>query len=373
MKAYRKFVRWWMTPHLPDVHTRKKSRGLMGSIKKWFWHPIKRRIAKYYLSFLQISTNIKVIAITGSAGKTTTKDMIARVLETSGATISSKENIDPIYNIPSTILKTPPGTKFLVLEMGVEYPGEMNYYLWLARPDIGVITNIFPTHTKYFGDIRGVLKEKSKLAFSLPKTGASVLNAGDPMLKKIAKKIKTKVLWFKNSPNPLEENANAARLVCGQLGVKKTQMDKVLKNFKTPNHRIQLINHASGAMILDDSYNSNPMAAVKTLNYFNKISKHKKMAVLGDMLELGKYEEEGHRVLGKEVARSGFDLVIGVGKSSKFIIEEVAKKSKNTEVFLVSDADKAWTILYPRLSKKTSVLIKGSRSVGLESLVSKLG
>lgn len=136
---------------------------LLTKIKKTIYHPIKNLIANNYLFFLRKFTNIKVIAITGSAGKTTTKEMVTSILKQVAPTVWTKDNIDPVYNIPATILRCTPWTKYLILEMSVEYPGEMDFYLWLAKPDIGVITNIFPTHTEFFGDADGVLKVQSVL------------------------------------------------------------------------------------------------------------------------------------------------------------------------------------------------------------------
>ena len=103
--------------------------------------------------------------------------------------------------------------------MGVEYPGEMDFYLWLVKPDIGLITNIFPTHTEFLGNIDGVFKEKSKLVLELPKDGVAVLNSGDQKLKILSKKLKFKTIWFNPDINPLAQNANAARILAEYLGV----------------------------------------------------------------------------------------------------------------------------------------------------------
>src|SRR3989344_3528645 len=126
-------LKWWMTPKLPAEHIfikpEDRPKGAINSIKiysrKWVLHPLKRRIAKYYLILLQKCFGLKVVGITGSAGKTTTKEMLASILKQRGETIYSYANIDPVYNIPTTILKCSPSTKYLILEMGVEYHGEM--------------------------------------------------------------------------------------------------------------------------------------------------------------------------------------------------------------------------------------------------------
>ena len=133
-----------------------------------------------------------------------------------------------------------------------------------------------------------------------------------------------------------------------------------------------LISHKSGAKILDDSYNSNPWAAISTLHYFNKLAKGKKVAVLGDMLELGEFDEVAHRELGREVAKSDFEAIIGVGKSSIHLIAEVKAGSKGTKTHLVSNAMEAKEQLKNYLHENTYILVKGSRSLGLDKLIQAL-
>jgi UDP-N-acetylmuramoyl-tripeptide--D-alanyl-D-alanine ligase len=358
-------LRWWVTPKLPvhDIYAKHNF------VSKWVTHPIKRRLARCYLHILQKYTDIKVIGVTGSAGKTTTKEMLASILKLDGSTVYTPRNVDSIYSIPNTILVTPPWTKYLILEMGVEYPGEMDFYLWLAKPDVGLITNIFPTHTEFLGNIEGVFREKSKLALNLTKDGYAVLNSGDSILKSLSNKLSSKIVWFSHDISPLAQDANAASAAAKVFGVSGEKIKKGLAAYKRPSHRLEVINHASGAVIMDDSYNSNPWAALATLEYFNKLAKGEKIAVLGDMLELGNYDENAHRELGRVVAKSDFKIVIGVGKSSKFLIEEVNKYSKETETYLFAKVGDAVPIAKQNLKKGVSMLIKGSRSIGLDKLV----
>src|SRR4030042_677120 len=189
-------VRWWVTPKLPyhDIFelplliNKSAASRYWHIFSRWVIHPIKRRAARWYLRLLQKYSGIVVIGITGSAGKTTTKEMLFSILKKQDKTVCTRTYLDPVYNIPNTILTTPFGTKYLILEMGVEYPGEMDFYLWLAKPDIGVITNIFPTHTEFMGNIDGVFKEKGKLVLRLPKSGVAVLNSGDKKLKSLERR-----------------------------------------------------------------------------------------------------------------------------------------------------------------------------------------
>src|SRR3989339_1931828 len=197
-------IRWWMTPKLPErhiflaPHERPKSLYPLARVyfRKWLVHPIKRRLARYYLMTLQRFFGLEVVGITGSSGKTTTKEMTASILRQVGETAASFGNIDPIYNIPTTILKCRPSTKYLVLEMGVEYPGEMDFYLWLAKPNIAVITNINPTHVTYFKSVDNVYKEKVKLALFTGENDRVVLNREDTYLKKTIKDTRGMVTYF---------------------------------------------------------------------------------------------------------------------------------------------------------------------------------
>jgi UDP-N-acetylmuramoyl-tripeptide--D-alanyl-D-alanine ligase len=362
----KKIIQWWMTPKFPLIHLKDST----NCIKKWIFHSIKRRLAKWYLKFLQKFTDIRVVMITGSAGKTTTKEMLASILKTDQPTIYSKENIDPVYNIPTTILKTPFGTKYLILETGVEYPGEMDFYLWLANPDIGVITNIFPTHLEFLGDINGVLEEKAKLIFGLSGNDIAVLNAGDAKLKDVSKNIKAKIMWFKGGGNPILQDSLAAEAVAKSLGIGADKIKMGLASYQKPKHRLSVVKLGSGAVVLDDSYNSNPGAAFATLKFFEDIARGKrKIAVLGDMKELGIYEEEAHRKIGKKVAEMNFECVIGVGNVIKYLIGEIGK---NTKTYVVENQEAVLPLLKPYLQKGNYILIKGSRSIGLDKLVDRL-
>lgn len=354
----KKILQIWVGKDLPMVHVH-----LNGDLKKVFAdlviHPIKRRIAKIYVYILQKFFGLIIIGITGSAGKTTTKEMISSVLRLSDRTIYSKENIDPIFNIPATILKCTLKTKYLVLEMGIEYPKEMDFYLWLVKPSIGVITNIFPTHTLFFGDEEGVFKEKSKL---VRQTNVAILNSDDMYLYSLKNKIKANICWFKNSENPVDQNKNTARVVCEVLGIDKVLIEKGLSEYQNPKHRMLLIKHKSGAFIFDDTYNSNPKAFEKSLNYFlNLAGNNKKIAVVGDMLELGRQEIDEHKKIGKLINQNGFKKVFGVGKLVKYVCNDIYSNPLQ---------------LLPKLKQylKTNnyIFIKGSRSTGLDKLVDKL-
>ena len=412
-----KIISWWVTPKLPKEHVfikpKDRPKGIMDIVRvyfiKWLIHPIKRRLAKYYLIFLKRFFGLKVIAITGSAGKTSTKEMVASILRICGSTVSSYANIDPIYNIPTTILRCSSKTKYLVLEMGVEYPGEMDYYLWLITPDIGAITNIYPTHTEFLGDIRGVFKEKSKLAKSLSVDSVFILNSEDPWLVKLKDKIKARVVSFgsgtevafsnerinkdyktqfiltfdQNQDKQVEitlpvfgkqfiVSALCASAIGKALGISLETIKKGLAGFSVPEHRMTLLKHKSGALILDDSYNNNPAAAKAAVNTLKEFKGARKIIVFGDMLELGDWEKKYHLEIGEAIGKIHPDKLICIGHASFNTATSAAKIIGEERVVSFSSWQEALPEIKKELKPGTTILIKGSRSIGLDKLVSAL-
>ena len=380
LKKINPIVSWWMTPKLPyeDVYELPllKNKTVLAKcthfFSHWFVHPIKRRLAKIYLVFLH-KRGVKVIGITGSAGKSTTTAMLKSIFDTKGGVVITPAGIDPVFNIPNTILRCTPKTKFLILEMSVEFRGEMDYYLWLAKPDVAVITNILASHLQFFKDLDGVLAEKGKLAKSISGDGCVFLNQDDKKLSAFGKTLKVPLVWFKSGGNLLEENANAAKSVAKYFGISDSEINRGLRNFVSQEHRLELKKGKNGSEVLDDSYNSNPYAAISALKYFVKLAKNKrKVVVMGDMLQMGNFEKEGHKMVGKELSKYNFDLVIGVGKASRFTIEELKKHSPETHTELVEDYRLAYTKIKNHLKPNTFILVKGSRSIGLDKLVDML-
>ncbi len=404
----KKIIKSWFTDKLPYEHIKMaKGSDLRLYFFRWFIHPVKRRVARYYLSFLRKFFGLKIVGITGSAGKTTTKEMLASILKLAGKTVYTVANIDPIYNIPTTILKCSSKTKYLILEMGVEYPGEMDFYLWLAKPDVGVITNVFNTHTLFFGNAEGVFKEKSKLVKNLSKDSWAVLNIEDKRLKTLRKKANSRVMSFGEggfvsadqvmfpsnkkttfklhigkseyeAETPIYgrhfvTSALAASTAAFVLGVIPEKIVEGLKTTYIEKHRMNVFNHKSGALIVDDSYNNNPSAAEATLKAFKEIADGRnKLVVIGDMLELGKLEKEEHVKLGREIADIGADFAIGVGKSSKYTVNEVKKKVGGGNALWISSQVELIPYLKRFLNSKWAILIKGSRSIGLDKVVDSL-
>ena len=397
------FKNFWFSPFLPEEHMRikKEDASIRKYIMFWFIHPIKRRLAKYYLTLLRSLFGLKVIAITGSAGKTSTKEMLASILKFDGSTVYSYKNIDPVYNIPSTIFKCSLFTRYLVLEMGVEYPGEMEFYLWMVKPDIAIVTNVYPTHTEFFKNVEGVYKEKSKLVSNLTKSNIAVLNKENKFTKKMADDTSAKVVWFgekskvyatniKNDNSGIfftlatkqgkrsihlalpgkqfVKNALAASSAALELSISMQKIKKGLESFELPEHRMDIIVHKSGAIILDDTYNNNPEAAKEAIGtLFDIVGKKKAGIVMGDMLELGDHEKEEHIKVGRLIGKSGADFFVGVGETSKYSVNEARKYLD--KVYWAKDYKAAEKYLAKYLRDGFVILIKGSRSIGLEKLI----
>ncbi len=277
--------------------------------------------------------------------------------------------------------------------MGVEYKGEMDFYLWLVRPDIGIITNVYPTHTLNFKDEKGVFREKTKLVKELPPQGFAVLNEDNLYLKELKGKIKSPIIWFgkrfsrnicytSDFKTSLEfflegrllkvrlpvlgkqfiENAQAAAFAANALGISVSKIVKGLENFNSQDHRMAVKKLRSGAILIDDSYNNNPVAAKRAIDLLSELSVGKKsILVFGDMLELGKKEVDYHREIGKYVRKKGIDLVIGIGQFSSYVSRI---NFKNWEDALPT--------IKSFLDKDCVILVKGSRFVGLDCLVDAL-
>lgn len=369
-------IQWWVTPKLPyeDIYGLPllRDKSLLAKFShifsQWFIHPIKRRLARWYLKLLQKFTSIKVIAVTGSAGKTTTIQMLSSVLKLDGKTVSPKEGIDSVYNIPNTILKTPWRTKYLILEMSIEYVNEMDFYLWLVKPDIAVITNIFPTHTLYFGSAGGVAKEKSKLITALSEDGVAVLNRTNTFTQQMSEVTKAKVVWFDEKQNAQDSNKEIVTKVAESFAIDSQTIKKGIAHYIKPKHRYNVFKNKSGALVFDDSYNSNPEACLTALRDFVRTAGNRqKVAVIGDMLELGKISDAQHKRVGRKLNEYAFVAVIGVGKLSKAIINEI--DTKKTQTWLVENTGQVFSLLTPFINNKTAIFIKGSRSIGLDKLV----
>ncbi|MDP2860621.1 MAG: UDP-N-acetylmuramoyl-tripeptide--D-alanyl-D-alanine ligase [bacterium] len=380
------------------------------------YHKLQRLAAKYYLLFFP---GIEIIGVTGSVGKTTTKEAIATVLAEKFRVVKSKENIDPIYNIPLTIFKINPRTEKLVLEMGVDHPGDMDKYLRMAKPKIVVVTKISPAHTEFLKDIEGIVEEKGKILECLSEKDWAVLNADGPFIESLAKKTKAKIFYYglsgkkafltaekiqcslertsfilKLAKNPwfLEQDpgsisvdfnlvgrhqvysalaAAGVSLICG-LGL--SEIKKGLEKIKPSPGRMNIVKLPGSVIAIDDSYNASPAALEALLDFVGECDfSGRKIAVLGEMKELGKLTEAMHRKIGGLVAAKKIDYLFTLGETAKFLIEGAVDNGlpkKNTRWFddMVEAAEEI-----KKLAKPGSLIfLKGSRFAHMERVLESL-
>lgn len=379
---------------------------LYGKIKAWKkpLHIAKTSLAKGYLKSLP---NTQIIGITGSVGKTLTQNAIAAVLSQRYKVVKGDENLDPTFRIPQTILSTKPWHQKIVLEYGIEKPHEMSEYLKIAKPNIAVVTAIAPTHLKYFKNVHGVFDEKSKLVSSLPKEGVAVLNADDSNVVKMANLTHAKVMFFgKNAKDGLKishykQNLNgssfrihyggeratvktkiigkhqllsiyAAATVGISQGLTLKQIAKGLSQVKQPDHRLSAIVTKETA-ILDDTYNSSPKAASESVKTLVDLGKFKtKIAVLGEMKDLGEQSIALHSELGAKIAKTNINYLITIGPVAKEIGISAKKNKFSGKITNFDNVEKAIKEAKKVKNAKALILVKGSRHAHLERVVSGL-
>ena len=345
-----------------------------------------QNIAKYVREHL----NIKVVAVTGSAGKTSTKDSIASVLSRKYKVLKTPGNLNGQIGLPFNILSYQ-DEEVLVLEMGMNEFGQIDTLSKIAKPDIAVITNVGTAHIGILGSRENILKAKLEILNGMSEQGVLIYNGDNDMLKKV-KEIPQKKITFgleeennyvarnitlKNGMTSFEEgedyyqipvlgnvfvyNALAAIAVARELGLSTEEIQEGLKNLEMTKDRMQLI-HTAKYIILNDTYNANQEAmksAIDTLSTFEG----RRVAILGDMLELGDYEKEIHEEIG-EYLNGKVDYLITIGEISKHI--NMKYHQENVHFPTKEEAIKELPTL---LKEKDTILVKASHGLKLGEIV----
>jgi UDP-N-acetylmuramoyl-tripeptide--D-alanyl-D-alanine ligase len=351
-----------------------------------------------------------VVAITGSCGKTTTKDLIAAVVSRRYRTRVAPGNYNNEVGVPVSILALEDDDEALVLELAVSAPGEMAPLADAAAPTVGVITNVAPTHLEFFGDIDAVYREKMGLLNYVTPGGTAVLNADDPLLASAASELVNgvKVVTFGTDPNanvrpgnltaegfrgstfelaggarvelPLPGrynvmNALAAAAVGYVLGVAEEDIAAGLSSYRGRELRSNVVIDGRGVIFFVDCYNSSPQAAKAALAFVATApAEGGRVAVLGDMLELGAARESAHRDVGEFAAAAGFDVVAGLGEGGRLIAEGARAAGMAVEAApYFGDKEALAQFLAERLKDGDVVLVKASRGVRLEEVLDELG
>jgi len=343
----------------------------------------------------------QVVGITGSNGKTTTKEMVACLLRALGPTVATEANHNNQIGVPETLLRIRPRHRFAVVEMGSNQVGEIEYLASLTRPDVAAITNIGPSHLEAFGSEHGVQREKSALLKFLRPDGLAVFHAGDddPWSRALAKahhgrtatfgsgsdaswraaevREGARSVWFRLTRSPVSffvpvvgawqvDNCLAAIAVADELGLSVPEAAVRLRGFVAPDLRMAL--HQVGDLtIIVDCYNANPASMRAALRELARRPAKRRVAVLGDMLELGRVADAEHHAIGEVVGSLGIDLLCAVGERSGLVAQAAQRHGiAAAHVVATEHAAEASAWLREHIEPTDAVLVKGSRGLRLE-------
>lgn len=348
----------------------------------------------------------RVVALTGSNGKTTTKEMLAAILRQAGATLATAGNLNNEVGAPLTLLNLTPEHRYAVVELGMNHEGEIARLASFVRPEVGLVTNVAAVHVEHFADgLSGVSHAKGELFHALSLSGVAVANADDPLVMARARAAGRRTLTFGRDAaadirllevlshdgrglrvrvalqgrkvewllpvvglhNAL--NACAAAAAALSLGLSIDQIEAGLATARPPGRRLRLGPIGdTGATLLDDCYNANPASTLAALQTLEELAPAEhRIAVLGDMRELGAQEEEGHREVGRRAAEAQVKLLVAFGPSSRFMAEEARSRGLPPHrVLATDDPAQAAAAVRAALSPHDVVLVKASRGTRLE-------
>jgi UDP-N-acetylmuramoyl-tripeptide--D-alanyl-D-alanine ligase len=339
----------------------------------------------------------EVIGVTGSAGKTSTKDVIATMLARSMPVGKTIGNLNNHVGVPLSILRLPSQARVAVLEMGMNHAGEIRALCAIARPRIGVVTNVGYAHMEAFDSIDGVAAAKRELIESLPSDGIAVLNADDPLVSHFLEVHQGRSITFgidreadiRATEVQLTDHGVSFRVegvqfesaligrhsvsnilagltVAALYGIRPSELTEVVKDLAAPPMRGRRLIH-NEVVILDDCYNSNPDAARAMIDVLRDTPAKRRIAVLGEMLELGRWSEPLHRDVGSYVAASGIDVLVGIRGEACHLVD-AARQSGLAEdaAFFFPDARAAGEHLRRIARPGDVILFKGSRGTHVE-------
>ncbi len=401
--------------------------------KKWRRRTLER-ILRFMARLVLLRHCPVIIGVTGSVGKSSTKEAVASVLGSSMNLRQSEGNFNNEIGVPLTILQSSSGGSsfarwiavgfrflrlaffpakypdILILEMGVDRPGDMKYLLEFVPVKIGVVTRIGESHIAYFGTMANIAKEKGRMISALPEDGFAILNADDPHVLHMAEKTKAVALSYgfsehasvradnvvfqatengfgssfklnyagKTIPVRLPQmiarhsisDALAGAAVGIALGMNLVDIAQSLESMRSLPGRLRFLPGRSGIGILDDTYNASPVSVRAALETLREMPGRRKVVILGDMLELGVNAESEHRLLADDVIGSGAELVILAGRHMRFLGDGLLKKGfPRGAVMLLPDHDAVSRSLEGILRTGDLVLVKGSRGMRMEKVV----
>ncbi len=358
--------------------------------------------------FWRRKLDLRVIGITGSVGKSTTKEVIAEVLSQRYRTLKSPGNLNNEIGLPLTILRLGSGYERAVLEMGFYLPGEIAFLCDLALPQIGVVTNVGTVHAERAGSQEAIARGKSELVQALPAApdGVAVLNYDDPWVRSMAEKTQARVFYYGLDPEAdlwadeveglglegirfrLHYHREVLHLRVPMIGqhsvhtalraaavglVDGLTWQEIASGLRSGHTQLRLVavRSQNGALLLDDTYNASPESTLAALNLLSELE-GRKVAVLGDMLELGPYEQQGHSMVGVRAAKVA-EMLVTVGERGRMIAAAARQAGlRSDKVVEFENTEQAIEWLRKHLSAKDVVLIKGSHGIRMDLIVAAL-
>ncbi len=350
--------------------------------------------------------NVRVVAITGSNGKTTTRGMTSEVLQQRFRVLSTAGNLNNHIGLPLTLLNLSHHHECAVVELGMNHSGEIERLSAICQPDIGVITMIGAAHLENFSSQNDITNAKAELFRHLRPNGIAILNLDDPRLEALASGLSAPVIFFGVAKSAqiharhitsrgarvsfmleipgdtaavtlsiagtfMASNALAAAAVGYALGVSAAEIKAGLENFNPVTGRMNIVETALGVHIVDDTYNANPAsmaAAVQTLVELKGAGRG--MVIVGDMLELGKNSRRFHRDLGERIASAGMFALYATGEFGPDVAAGAIGSGMDPEAVFVGNSDAISSHIKERLQKEDWVLIKGSRAMRMDKIAS---
>ena len=356
--------------------------------------------------FWRRKLNLRVVGITGSVGKSTTKEMIAEVLGTRYRTLRNPGNLNNEIGLPLTILKLSSGYERAVLEMGFYVPGEIQFLCDIAQPHVGVVTNVGTVHAERAGSQEAIARGKSELIQALPADGLAILNFDDPWVRKMEEKAKAPVFFYGLSPEAdlwadgIEglgldgirfrlhykgETVHSHIPMIGRHSVHTAlratavglsdglSWQEIFEGLVQGHAQLRLVavRSKTGALILDDTYNASPESMLAALNLLDEMD-GRKIAVLGDMLELGPYEKQGHEIVGMRAAQVSKTLLT-LGPRAHMIADAARRAGmKPINILEFESIDLIVDWLNKQLTSNDAVLIKGSHGLRMDRITAAL-
>jgi len=362
-----------------------------------------KALLKFARGYRKNFQNLKVVGITGSAGKTSTKEMLAAVLGKNCNTLVTKGNLNNLFGVPMTLLGLTSEHEAAVIEMGTSMPGEIRQLTQAAVPDIAVITNVAPAHLDGLGDLEGVFREKKSIIEGFEKSGHLVINADDVMLSKIRSTSKYNVItyginrgmikpdeilqengcakfrisrsWFKLSVPGMHNVYNAlAAIAVGELfRIPKSAIAEALLEVSAYDMRMQIFEE-NGITVISDCYNANPHSMKMSLQTLAGMPcKGRRIAILGDMKELGSHSAEYHREIGSALPKLSVDCLVAIGNDAMEYCKGAEKAGlKSARIKYFENKQNAINALKFLIRENDTVLVKASRSMKLEEVCNSL-